>query len=488
MSSARRLTICGVLAALCAGPVELYAEDAAPKPARIALLGPLVFDQPRGTDAALLGEPGVQVAQTLRASAERYGATHGASLTFVSAEAVRQAIQSRPTYADELDRARQQAELGLLRYKELDTRAAIPLLERALERYRAIRHELIAPQEVAEVLLYLTLSTLEEAQSAKPLEWMRALVLIDPGRVLQKGYYPDSVVEFYQVARANILRELKQRGPGIEAQEDAAMLVELLGLDAVYLMTVVSQDDGRYLVSLYPYDPRARRFDSPESVSLDAMSEAVLAEASDVLMARFESCHRPVEVAGQGPVGSARGDSPWSVELHFSYASFLKYPEPPLLTPYGNYGLGLGVLWRLTEEFGLVGRAQVLSAQRDRNGLLITEDFSTLRAFVGGELSLTFLDGLTVGVQVAGDLTRVSEFEAWPTPGCAANPADPICKRQVFDGFGLLLGLNARPLLSYNLYRTLSVQLSGSASYFFIGDDDAMNFPVSGELGVQYRF
>jgi hypothetical protein len=486
--------VCGLFAALCMRSGELYAQaptaQEAPKAARVALLGPYIYVDPLSMAIPQISDTTWakgQLAGHLRHGAARYGATHGEALEFVDVEGVKAAIQRQPGYSESLDRARQQAELGLQRYKELDTRAAIPLLERALERYRASRHDLVAPQEVADVLLYLTLSTLEEAQSARPLEWMRALVLLDPERVVQKGYYPDSVVEFYQVARANILRELRQRGPGIEAQEDAAMLSELLSLDAAYLMTLISMDDGRYQVSLYPYQPRARRFDAPESLIIDELTPDGLREAGDMLLSRFDPCHRPV-IAPSGPVGAASGDSPWSVDLHFSYASFLKYPDPPLQTPYGNYGVGLGVLWRLTEEFGLVGRAQVLIAQKDRNGLLITEDFSTLRAFVGADLSLTFFDELTVGVQIAGDLTRISEFEAWPTPGCAANPGDPICLRTRFDEFDLLFGLNARPLISYNVYRTLSLTLSGSASYFFFGDGDAMNFPVSSELGVQYRF
>jgi hypothetical protein len=487
---ASQLVMVGVCAALCAWSPEVRAQTPQAPRARIALLGPSIFSDPLSLAIPQLGDTTWtrgQQAGLLRQGVASYGAQHGDALTFVTADAVRAAIQAQPGYAESLDRARQQAELGLQRYKELDTRAAIPLLERALERYRSVRHDLVAPQEVADVLLYLTLSTLEEAQSARPLEWMRALVLLDPERVLQKGYYPDSVVEFYQVARANILRELRQRGPGIEAQEDAAKLVELLGLDAVYLTALVSLDDGRYQISMYQYQPRTRRFDAPESLVLEELTQQGLREAGDMLLARFDPCHRPVVDASSGPVGSASGDSPWSVDLQLAYASFLKFPEPPLQTPYGNYGLGLGVLWRLTNEFGLVGRAQVLIAQRDRNGLLITEDFSTLRAFVGGELSLTFLDALNVGLQISGDLTRISEFEVWPTPGCAANPSDPICQRLVLGGAGILFGLNARPVASYNVYQTLSVVLSGSVSYFFIGED-GLNFPVSGELGVQYRF
>lgn len=476
-----------LVASLCAA--ELWAQE----PPRVALMGPHVYVDPLVTMVPRLGEQQWsrgQIAAQLEAGVSKQLRGQGAPrVSYLDGAQLRAGVTSQPGYISGVDRAREQAELGLERYKELDTKAAIPLLERALERYRATRHELVSPQEVADVLLYLTLSTLEEAQSARPLEWMRALVLLDPERALQKGYYPDSVVEFYQVARANVLRELRQRGPGVEAIEDAAALSSLLKLDGLYYIAVYSQEDGRYQVAMYAYDSSARRFDAAEVITLDQLTSESLSSASGELIARFMPCLiSPEQAPRLDPIQPSTGQSAWSVELHMAYASFLRYPSP-IQTPYGNYGLGMGVRWRLTEEFGLIGRAQVLIAQRDRNGLLFTEDFSTLRAFLGGELAITLWSYLTLGMQITLDMTRVNDFEVWPLPGCAANPLDPRCNRIVYDDIDIMLGTNARPFASLRIYDSLSLFIGGSVSYYFFSRSSVnMNFPVSIEGGMQYRF
>ena len=90
--------------------------------------------------------------------------------------------------------------------------AAIDALENALEKFYQIHYQLIDPQEVADVLLYLGLSYLEIGN--RPSDVTRAfqqMILIAPERRLRPGYYPEAVVETYRDALGALIAEIARR-------------------------------------------------------------------------------------------------------------------------------------------------------------------------------------------------------------------------------------------------------------------------------------
>lgn len=420
---------------------------------------------------------------------ERYIASGGGqTLALVPAEQAQEALLGQRLYADRLELAEQFAQQGIQSYKELNQALATRSLEKALEQYEAIRYDLIAPRRVAQVLLYLALSYVEQdAKLPQALRAIRQMILLDPSLVLRRGYDADKIVDLYEDARRTLLDELKLRGPRLEQLEQAREFARLVGADYVLYGVVIPKDDGGgYTLSLYAYNSAEGRFELGESGALERLDAATVEDAADRAISRWVSCKIEPEGAEAGPPRS-RGRGALSVSLGVSYMSFFKNPRP-LEDLFGNYGLGLGARWLITREFGVVGGAQLLIAQRDRSGRIVDEDFPTFRGFVGGELGFELFDDLTLAIQLSGDITHVSTFEVWgdanciPREDCAEGPV-------VFDGYGLMLGVNTRPSVSYQLHEALSAQLAANFSYFFYtGQGADLNFPLGADLGLQYRF
>ena len=51
-----------------------------------------------------------------------------------------------------------------------------------------------------------------------------------------------------------------------------------------------------------------------------------------------------------------------------------------------------------------------------------------------------------------------------------------------------MLGVNARPSISYRLDRSLELIARASGSYFFLAGGSELNFPLGADLGLEYRF
>lgn len=472
--------IAALLLLLVAAPTQ--AQTPPPRPLRVAL-------SPHVT--ALERDPGAQpdaIITSLRSGASRYLATHPDLFDLINEDELLTRLRAQPLYQQRVTFGDQLAEQGIQEYRELVFNRAIEHMEQALDHYLAVREDLARPGHVASVMFYLALCYLEQGQNfVRPLQLVRLLLLLDPKLAFQPGYYAERVVSFYQEARANLARALQQRGPRAEHIELARAMATALDADVVIYLLLLPEDGGGYEVAAYPYWVRDGRFDSGVKIALDVPDPEAAFDAADRLMSQLASClYQPDPIVSAGPRPS-QGDSPFSVALNFSYASFLRYPNEIKRYPYGNYGLGLGTRWLLTREFGLVGNFQMLIAQKDYSGLVLTDDFATFRSFFGGELGLLTGD-LAVAIQVTGELTRVSRFEVWSDVTC---PARPNCtdRQKTTYAHDLMLGVNARPVLSYRMFKSLEILGAVSMSYFFYATPDAsLNFPLSGELGLQYRF
>ena len=124
-----------------------------------------------------------------------------------------------------------------------------------------------------------------------------------------------------------------------------------------------------------------------------------------------------------------------------------------------------------------------------QNGVLLAGNpVPDAYVFLGAEL------GYRVGkwrasVQVAGDLTHVSAFSVWGNVPCVTRTdCNPELDQITYDEYGLMLGVNARPSLSYQLDRSLELIARASGSYFFVSGGNELNVPIGADVGLEYRF
>ncbi|MFB6264597.1 MAG: hypothetical protein ABEL76_13375 [Bradymonadaceae bacterium] len=426
-----------------------------------------------------------ELADRFRRAAVRHLANHGEDWEVVSPSDIRRRLRSEPLFSDSLKVAEEWARLGIQNYKRLRLDDAIDQLEKAVQQYRELRYARVNPHRVADVLMYLSLSYLsEDRNAARAVTLMQRMIRLAPQRILKKGFYPDEIVNFYRNTRKRYIEGLRTDGvrPG-RARE----IAETTDARVVLFADVLPADGAGYRATLRIYDATEDRFLSPESVDLPAVDASRVESAATRLISRVEPCLRPPASDEQvDTVVESRGSSPFSVQLTFAYASFLKYPEP-IERPFGNLGMGLGAHLLLTEEFGLGVGVQVLKSLRDYSGLLV-DDFSTIRGFAGADLGWSiwrFNLGLRTGLEGA----RIGTFQVCTDVGDVPLGCPDQRERLTFDNYKFLLGVNARPRVRFRIVRGFQVVLAGSLSYYFFPfAGRKLRYPLTGEVGIQYRF
>ncbi|TXD34067.1 hypothetical protein FRC98_19620 [Lujinxingia vulgaris] len=500
---------CLSFASLCSEAAAQSApEPGAELPPRLAIAPDARAFVATGQLDTLDEERAFALHHSLELGARRYFLP-GDNFELVASDALSTSITSEPLYEGTLALARQWAEMGEEAFKRLQADDAIAHLERALQNYRAIDHDRIAPEEIAHTLLFLALSYLEDGTNVvRPLELMQEMILLDPSRRILPGYYPDFIVQYYRSARDTLFRELSTGGPSIE---EAARSAELLQAD--YLLytfalptpgdeaargaerpsqtAASSQDD--FTVIAFLYDASAETFLPPESLRLTSLEPTLLQNAANRLASRLAACvllpdDEPL-ANGADDLMASRGQGRLGLELGMAYASFLSV-APPLQSPFGNIGVGLGFSYALTREFQLVAGLQLLNSLRDYNGLL-RDDFTTLRSWLGGRLAWE-LGPLELGIAANFEFASLSKIRVFTDKSCIPAP-DTLCPGELgtrtYEMGAPLLGAHLNPRISLRLTRSLWLTLNASVGYYLSPvEDDLLNLPASSDLGIRYRF
>jgi hypothetical protein len=419
-------------------------------------------------------------AESLRRGMEAQATLHrSAELKVLTVEGIQNSLKSDTNYAQALEVARQWALLGIEKYKALETKEAIRALEQSVRGFRRIHHQFIDPTEYSDALLYLALGYLEaQSDVARPLKLFEEMILLDRARSLRPGFYPQQVVQFYESARQSVQRTTNSGDSAQEAQDLGAATKAKWVLSGHLIEE--TENESRVLITLF--DTSTKQFVSREEMIVASSSSAEVTEAANRLTSRIFAClAEPILVTTT--VRESRGESRWSIELAMAYAAFLRFPESKVTT-FGNYGAQFGSKYLLTEEFSIRLDLQILSSIRDYTGYL-TRDFSTLRGFLGGELGL-MLGNVRLASTVAFEVSSLGEIVI-----CRNEPRihQQNCNQKTYDDFGFLFGVNLGLRVSYRVLDSIDVGLSTDASLFLLPVlEEAVNFPVSTEFGVQYRF
>lgn len=446
---------------------------AQPKRSPSAIVSPFVYVG-HGADAALRGA----VVDGLESWVE--GAEH--FWLFSHAQAVDR-ITSVPGYEDAVALARLQTSVGIERFGELNFAEAHRTLRAAREQYIRIGQHFVAPAEVSEVLLYEALSFADGSPTER-LDLMKQMILVDPQRRIEAGAFADEVVAFYQSAHVELARNIRDRGPTERtvreiAAVDAASAYVLIG-------SLLPAGPNRTEVVVWLYDVATDQVQTHATSVVTNPTDATIAEASSRLASQLLTCLVPPEAVSATPVEGSRGEGALAVQVSATYASFYKFPdvaEQPV-EPIGNFGGAIGASLFLTREFALVAALQFMGSGSEYSAL-VRPGFRTMRSFVGAELGVG-VGGFRFSLGTLVEGTVVSNITTCPGAGVEERTS---CggSQQLPSQF--LLGVNARPRVSYRLIESLQLFFGGSGSFYILPlKEDALNFLTAAELGVQYRF
>lgn len=407
-------------------------------------------------------------------------------LTVLSSQELTNTIVDASLYTGTLALARQWAEMGVRDFKRVQLQEAVEHLERSLQNFYTISHDLVAPEELSEILMYLALSYLEDGTNVvRPLEILQEMVRRDPSRRLERGYYPDFIIQYYVSARDSLWRELRRDGPPIE---ESRRIAELVDADYVFHGYAVPIDEGIVELVAYLYNREEDNFFPAERLLIDDLDAAHLREGFSRLASRLAACLvEPAPADDINPIAPG-GTSRLSLRVGMHYGSFLQVPSP-LKNPFGNYGVGLGLGWTITSEFQLVGEFQIYNSIRDYDGVL-RDDFTTLRTMMGGQLGRG-LGPVYLGVTMAMELASFGPMRVFTDPSCIPTPE--LCPGDAgtatFSDTGLHLGVQLRPRISWLISNSFELSTSVGVGYYFAPlSDRLLNFPVTTEMGIRYLF
>lgn len=454
-------------------------------PPKRVVVSPLVYARPGALEENASTE-------TLRRAAlegaASYVAHAGDDFVLVRGEETLSRIRNAPTYAEMLELATGWAQLGIAKYQELESDAAIENLRQAYERYVRIGHDFVAPGQVAEVLRVLSVALLEKGDVQGPLDAMKAMVTLDPNLAIQRGVYPEEVVQFYETARLELERDIRDRGPETAQVE---RLAQFVGADFVIVLSVLPAADGLEVVS-WLYDASEGQYTEQESLTLQQRESAAIEAAANRLASRHIACLvEPEPQADTSAIPESTGEGPFALQLNLNYASFLSFPELDsprgLVEPFGLVGATIGAGLFVTREFAFLAMFQFLNSTTEY-GHLVEPGFTTLRWFLGGELGIGF-GPLRLGLGTTAEIAYVSTINV-----CVDDPVDefqdPCADPQPLDGGPrVLFGINARPRLSVRVLPSMELYVAGGTSFYFAPAElTDLNLLTGGEAGLQYRF
>ncbi|MGM0558273.1 MAG: hypothetical protein ACQEVA_17955 [Myxococcota bacterium] len=471
-----------------ASDAHAQVEDPDERPSIVISPHTRVFEE------SLDGREAVEASRALYRGSTSYAASHDDVLEHVSREDLEVLAGEVDDAELHLNYAKLAAKSGMKAYKALETDQAVENLKTAREEFDYLYLDLLEPQRAAQVSLYLALSYLEqERQTLELVRQFQRMILLDPRQQIRAGLYPEAVVEAFESARDFLIEDLKTEGPD---RADATRLTEFAEADYAAFVYAFPAQGGRHEVMMWLYSAEEERFLKPESIEIERADPASLEEASNRLMSRYLPCclQAPEEERG---IQSASGKSPFSLQVEFAYASFLRFPPPVYperegfppdrRSMFGNAGIGIHGTYLLTREFGVTMGFQILNSITDYNGRL-REDFTTLRAFGGGDLGVEF-GNFNFGASFSLEIARLDDFTAWEDESCVVRTDCGPSAYATFDDFDFMMGVNARPRLIWRFFQTYHAVASVDVTYYFVplsGND--LNFPVTTQLGVLYRF
>lgn len=389
--------------------------------------------------------------------------------------------------------ARERAALGRERYRGLKLERARQDLRRAEALYLEAFGDLLTPVELASVAFYRGLSRVDEGNPEQAATPFREMLLLDPGRTFQKGYYPAATEAALTAAVSDMNA---QRGKVLMRYplERLAQLAEKARVDALAIAFIDGPPERPH-VQFVVFDRRTRGIAAAEQIPLGSDDTRAL-DVLDRAISAWHSCN--IETDTSPKVFRPARQSHVYVDLGYSHTLFLGRPDS--LALFHSLGAAIGVTYESPKNFLVYGRiiqmASLDDPMEDLRDTFLTTRIAAGAGLVGGSrrVRVYLQAGLELAVTVS-DITLETDpackfFEYGDRPGVSAQ--DPCRKsgpkRLEAPGlaFGFHVGTGFRWLFAKSWYTQLTASLT---TYVIQGTTGLeMNFPLTFGAGIGNRF
>jgi tetratricopeptide (TPR) repeat protein len=373
---------------------------------------------------------------------------------------------------------------GIKSLSRFDLKDAERHLLRAASLYEEVQAQLLLPVELARVYEYLGLVYVEQGQRQEDaISAFIQMLRLDGRTVLGHPYYPAGTAALSREARRRLLIS---RGGGADDtdREEIVRTARLVDANIVIWGYTVQEGDKKTLhLQMYRQDGEGTGFPAPEVIELDADVQ-VSQERADRLASRFAACVEPLPTPLPPPPDRERGR--FYLEPAFAYTLYLE----PIDTLFNNFGFTLTGSYMLLENFGLVGRVSLLDGGNDSAESLIQSPLSA-RMFFGAGFAIRPTSWLRLFANFAAEGSFISQIQTTDSFFCKVDRGSSQCLESEISTqpSTWYLGLNAHMGARFRLYKDLFAVGSGGFSFYaWPLEGRAVNYPVSGNLGLGYRF
>ena len=382
-------------------------------------------------------------------------------------------------------------EFGLF---EIDS--AIDSLETAIRRYEEAGASITRPRDLATAYEYLARALIERANIATDGERrsnalasarhaFKALILLNPNAEIREGLFPQEVVTLFREVYIGLLFD---DGISLGLTSDSARsLIAQIDLDYVFHPYFIRDASGVRLV-LQIFDRSASEvFRAVVPLTADT---ATSVERVNRIASKFVACIplRRETIPGPAPVDAGH------LFLQAGWG-FTYYGVRPTDKQFINQGISVSLDYLLTENFGFFGRGSVLFGERDSDGDLLA-GFTSVRATLGLMLSMRF-NWLRIWFGTGVEFNRVGSFQATEDFWCKVSngnlntyEAGRDCRSAEVIRVDPrnLFGAYLMPGLSFDVISPFSLYLNGNFGFYLSDNANDVDFPLSGEGGIEYRF
>lgn len=374
---------------------------------------------------------------------------------------------------------------GMDLYKGLHVDRAIPHLEQAHAALTTAFHDIVDPSALSELNLTLALCYQEQKQSHKAHVALKEMFLNTPTRRFKPGFYSKPFEAALRSAVTDFVATWPRENP-LGKPARLQRFLEDLDVDVLVFAWLEGTPEGTR-VRIAVHDRYARNVS--HRGAFVATDRAADLEQIDRFVSRWTTCLPPQ--VGEAPKAP---EAEWEFYLDttFVYSMFtsLLGSDPLTGSAFQNLGMAVNLEWQFLGGLGVFSRVAMLISTQDPERDL-TDTFPSLRTTVGmfyayKRRAWRVFTRFGVDAQFL-----LSDFTVATHRWCKWDLAHPNCVRtelKTFEdeylvGFHADIGVNV--FLNPALYATLR---TGITAYVMPSDRVDLNFPLTFELGLGYRF
>ncbi len=368
---------------------------------------------------------------------------------------------------------------GLQLYLGLGPQAPV-YLRQAVSDYTAAFQDLIEAKPFADAQFMLGVSLIDSGDKDAGHIALKEAFRLEPMRRFRANFFPPAV----NAALLAALYDRQKTADPIHPYGDNRRMWQLaqrLGVQWLIFGSLrpAAQPNAPPELWLAIYDAQRRVIDAEIRLAADNSTDRL-----DAFLTRWLACAQVTELA---PISPSRSDD---VRLDTA-ASYALYVRHPTREAFHSLGFALGVAQEFRGNLEWFSRLNMYTSISDPYRDLL-HTFNSVRAMFG--LGFTYrTQTLRVFFRPAIDVHLLGSFIETRDPQCKLfGTTSPQCDRSTLLDLDshILLGLNLATGVNLDLGRHFFVSLQASMSSYFLplAGTERLNYPVSGEIGMGYRF